>query len=304
MLKAVIFDLDAVTKEEEPDLPYVQNLMEELRSSGCSPEIMPCMPEKEIKDFLEISYKLGIFPSECLVISDTCKGLRNAKAAGMARIGFWNSNLGNQDLREAQCVIEGFDEIDFHFIQQVYQHSKGEPATIGETTRLLLRELDMTDIPRMREISRLPEVNCYTGEPLRSLEEELEIHKAYIENAYHFWGYGFWGVFLKSDGRLIGRCGIQNCEINGQTEIELGYLLDPSYQGARYATECALFVLDYAMNRLDIHRIVAIIACDNLRSLQLAKRVGMHYERKLCHKNMDCFLYVIEKQEQNFSEHV
>lgn len=299
MLKAVIFDLDAVTKEKEPGLPYVQELIEELRSSGCSPEIMPRTPEKKVKDFLEISDRLGIFPSECVVISDTCNGLRTAKAAGMARIGFQNANLGNQDLREAYCVIEGFEEVDFHFIQQAYQHSKGEPAIIGETARLLLRELDMTDIPRMYQISRLPEVNRYTGEPLRSLEEESELHKAYIENAYHFWGYGFWGVFLKSDGRLIGRCGIQNCEINGQPEIELGYLLDPSYQGAGYATECTLFTLDYAMNRLGICRVVAAIACSNLRSLRLAERIGMHCEGRLHHKGMDCFLYVIEKTQQN-----
>ena len=125
------------------------------------------------------------------------------------------------------------------------------------------------------------------------MEEELELHEAYIKNAYHFWGYGFWGVFLKADGRLIGRCGIQNCEIDGQPEIELGYLLDPAYQGMGYAFECTRFVVDYAFHRLGIRRLVAAIACKNLRSLQLAAKLGMHCEKKLYYKNMDCFLYVI-----------
>ena len=44
--------------------------------------------------FLEAAGRLGVAPSECLVIEDSCNGLNAARSAGMARVAFYNPHSG------------------------------------------------------------------------------------------------------------------------------------------------------------------------------------------------------------------
>ena len=48
----------------------------------------------------------------------------------MTRIGFMNTNSGNQDLSQVNFVVENFEEVDYKFVNQVYLRSKGKPITI------------------------------------------------------------------------------------------------------------------------------------------------------------------------------
>lgn len=310
-------------EEGYPAIPYVRELMGALHAEGIRLAIASSSPLEEIEEtvrrlglgpylddcvsgmqvanpkpapdiFLAAAKKLSVLPSECLVIEDSCNGLCAARSAKMARIAFYNPHSGSQDLGAADYVVEGFDEVGPELLQMVYQHAHGMPATVGRTKRLVLRELSMEDIPAFYKILHMPGVMALSGIPDRPLTEELELHQAYIQNSYHFSGYGFWGVFLKQDGTLIGRCGIQNSNIEGRPEIELGYLLAPAFQGAGYAEECCRFVLDYAFSHLGLCRVTAVIARGNLPSLHLARKLGMYCEKEIWHNGRDCFLYTIE----------
>jgi HAD superfamily hydrolase (TIGR01509 family) len=55
-------------------------------------------------------------PAECVVIEDSCNGLRAASAADMASIGFANVNSGDQDLSAAHLVVDDFGDANIQRI--------------------------------------------------------------------------------------------------------------------------------------------------------------------------------------------
>jgi beta-phosphoglucomutase family hydrolase len=252
-------------------------------------ELLHSKPAPDI--FLKAAHMLAVKPSECVVIEDSEHGVAAAKAAGMTCVGYQNLNSGNQDLSKADIIIEGFEEIDYDFLLAVYQRSHKEPVTIGTTTHCILRELSIDDFPNLYRIANLSMVNKYLCDSLDTLEIELEKHKAYIENVYSFFGYGYWGIFDIETNALIGRCGIQNKEVDNRWEVELGYLLDPSYQGKGYALECAQYALDYAFEYLKIPRVIAVIHTENEKSKIIAKKLGMQKEKDILYLGFPCELY-------------
>jgi HAD superfamily hydrolase (TIGR01509 family) len=66
-------------------------------------------PEPDI--FLYAAEKLGVLPEECVVIEDSCNGVRAAKKAGMKCIAYRNFNSGNQDLSKADIIINSFYDL-------------------------------------------------------------------------------------------------------------------------------------------------------------------------------------------------
>lgn len=74
--------------------------------------------------FLYTAKLLGVNPEECMVIEDSTNGINAAKAAGMICIGFKNPNSGDQDLSNADCVIDSFEHIGAKFLEDFY-YSKG-----------------------------------------------------------------------------------------------------------------------------------------------------------------------------------
>ncbi len=319
--------------EEEvgyPPVPYVKELIQILHQNGIKLAIASSSPMTAIREtaithglteyfdeyvsgtelknskpapdiFLKAAQMLGVEPSECLVIEDSEHGVAAAKAAQMTCVGFYNPNSGNQDLSKADIIVEGFEEIDYDFLLTVYQRSHQLPVTIGSTARCILRELSVDNIVDLFPIMNHPTVKEFMTEKATSLEEELEKHKAYIQNIYHFFGYGYWGIFEKETEKLIGRCGIQPKEVDHEMEIELGYFLDPVYQGKGYALECAKFVLAYSFKQWDFPRIVATIDVNNAPSIALANKLGMKKEKEILHQNHHCSVYVIEQPQRTRS---
>lgn len=67
-------------------------------------------PDPEV--FLKAATKLGVDPSEAVVIEDAKYGVQAAKAAGIKCIGF-NAVPGRQDLSEADLIVGGFKELNY-----------------------------------------------------------------------------------------------------------------------------------------------------------------------------------------------
>lgn len=307
-----------------PAVPYVTSLIKDLYDNSIKLAIASSSPMSEIEQtarqlsiadyfsqyvsgmdlknpkpapdiFLKAAQMLGVDSSECIVIEDTENGVKAAKAALMTCVGYYNPHSGKQDLGHADIVVEGFDEIDTAFLQQVYERDHNLPLTISTTDDLILRELTIDDAKSLYPILKDPCVNQYLKPQTDSLDVFLEKHKAYIESAYHFYGYGLWGIFLRSSNELIGQCGIQNSTIDGVVEYELGYLLRPEYQKRGYAYHMAQKAIEYAFESLELPRITAVIAKENQSSIKTALHLGMHYEKDLIHDGHECCLYVINR---------
>lgn len=243
--------------------------------------------------FLKAVTELGINKEECIVIEDSFNGVCAANRADIPVIGFANEHSGKQDLSKASALVEGFDEIDFQFVENIYLRAHNIPVTIAVTNRLIIRELSVKDIPDMYQIYQNPEVKKFIPDIDEYLENEIEKHKAYIKNVYNFYGYGLWGVFSKENGNLIGRCGIQNTLVNGQDEIELGYVLDVNHWGYGYALECVRAILKYAFQDLHMDKVIALIHPLNLRSIKVAERVGMKKNTSIIKDGMEYYLYAL-----------
>lgn len=72
-------------------------------------EVRESKPAPDI--FLKAAELIGLQPNECLVIEDSFNGVCAAKAAGMACVGFQNPNSGNQDLAQADRIIDVYGEL-------------------------------------------------------------------------------------------------------------------------------------------------------------------------------------------------
>ncbi len=319
-----------VAKEGYPPIPYVRELMEDLSAHGITLAIASSSPYEDILNtvrrlnlepylthivsgmqvahpkpapdiFLAAADALGVQPCECVVIEDSFNGVTAARAAGMAVLGFANPNSGNQDLWKAHSICESFASIDHHFVRTLCQHANGLPATIGETERLILRELSMDDLSALQSIctecnihlsALVPDAaftNTSTEADHASMASDFSAYQKY---AYGFYGYGLWGVFNKDDNKLIGCCGLQNSTIDHSDELELSYLLAPSKRHQGYAWEAARFVLNYALDELESKRVVAAVAPENTASVHLAEKLGMKPEKGCYYQDTNCILYV------------
>lgn len=166
-----------------------------------------------------------------------------------------------------------------------------------ETDRLVLRRMRSSDFDFFARIQADPVVAQYIGlgRP-RSLDESLAWLKATILG-YERLGLGQLAVERKSDGLLLGRCGLSDLAIevaagshaaprcwwsrgevpddtNVSFERELGWTFDRDHWGHGYATEAAKSVLIYGWDVLAMPRIVSIIQQENVRSQRVAARLG------------------------------
>jgi ribosomal-protein-alanine N-acetyltransferase len=76
---------------------------------------------------------------------------------------------------------------------------------------------------------------------------------------------------------MIGTCGFTsfNCPADS---AEIGYVLNPAFQGRGLATEAVRRVLAFGFEELNLHRIEAHFIEGNDTSLRLMERVGMRFE--------------------------
>ena len=84
-------------------------------------------------------------------------------------------------------------------------------------------------------------------------------------------------LICKQDGRMIGTCGFTsfNCPADS---AEIGYVLNPAFQGKGLATEAVRRVLRFGFEELSLHRIEAHFILGNEASRRLMERVGMTFE--------------------------
>ena len=84
-------------------------LSDELKIQVSAEDVYLGKPHPDV--YLLAAKTLGVDPTKCIAIEDSMNGARAAKAAGMYCIGFKNPNSGDQDLSEADFVIENMTDV-------------------------------------------------------------------------------------------------------------------------------------------------------------------------------------------------
>jgi [ribosomal protein S5]-alanine N-acetyltransferase len=146
--------------------------------------------------------------------------------------------------------------------------------TIIQTERLTLRPMVVEDVDAMLLIFTDPLVMASFGIPPFSRQQMEEWVQRNLEHQVKY-GYGLFSVILKPSGQLIGDCGLEQMEAEGNKFVELGYDFHSSYWHRGYATEAATAVRDYSFKELNLTRISSMIRTSNEPSKRVAERVGM-----------------------------
>jgi len=294
MLKLILLETPGVVETAECGQMNNdwQMLITSARENGIKTEVLPSVLINDVKGIEALCVRNECIPRECLLLTADDELLSVAEQVGMPCIAYGE----NVPEFRAQYQITTVEGAELYYLQQSYQRIIGEPVVIAMTERLIIREMTVEDAEALWEIQNQEEVRRYTEDISEDRQTELEKHMAYVRHVYPMYGYGLWGVYRKEDGKLIGRCGIQDYEYNGVWEVELGYLLDPAEWGRGYAIEAVRAVIKYALDCMDIQSVIALIAPENERSIRLAKRAGMQFQTFEERKCKPVARYVIHKR--------
>jgi [ribosomal protein S5]-alanine N-acetyltransferase len=171
-----------------------------------------------------------------------------------------------------------------------------------ESERLWLRRIVPGDLDFFTRIHADPEVARYIGHGRPRSPEESQAWLQWTLASYEEATLGHLAVLRKTDGMLIGRCGLSELAVEAEAppasiprvwfgraqappdtaltfEAELGYSFERSSWGHGYASEAARCVHDHARNVLRLSRMVSLIHPDNIRSLGVVQKFGVRHER-------------------------
>jgi len=146
----------------------------------------------------------------------------------------------------------------------------------AETERLVLREWDDEDEWAFYAIMNTPTVMRWLG-GVQS-RDEWDAGYQRLRGYQRDFGFTFWIVERKSDGQILGFCGLKRANAPGamfQGDVEIGWRLREDAWGKGYAKEAAMASLDLAFARFGAPHVVAITALRNEPSQGLMKRLGM-----------------------------
>lgn len=143
-----------------------------------------------------------------------------------------------------------------------------------ETERLVLRPMVADDLDGLQGIFGDPLVMAaFDEKPFDRKQVSRWLERNLDHQRKH--GFGLFAVFLNDDRRLIGDCGLELMEIDGEQVAELGYDLRSDCWNKGYATEAARSVRDYAFSTLRLPRLVSLIRPGNAPSARVAEKAGL-----------------------------
>ena len=147
-----------------------------------------------------------------------------------------------------------------------------------ETERLILRALRMEDADFALKEWGDPVVTYYMRdeEPLKTLAEAEAMLRP-LQNPAEMPNFKWWGIELKSEGRLIGTCGYWRWD-NKHHHAEIGYDLWPDYWGQGLMPEALRALIRYGFEMMALNRIEATTHTENRRSQRVLAKLGFQRE--------------------------
>ena len=162
-----------------------------------------------------------------------------------------------------------------------------------ETPRLCLRLMRSSDLDELLKIFGDPKVMASFGGATFSRDQMALWMQSNIQHQ-NLHGYGLFSVILKSQGLLIGDCGLEHMKVDGEQATELGYDFQSDYWNQGLATEAATAVRDYAFNVLHLPRLISLIRVGNAASRRVSVKVGMRFVAETTRNGICYWKYAID----------
>jgi len=146
-----------------------------------------------------------------------------------------------------------------------------------QTPRLLIRDFCDADAEDAFELYSDDEVNRgIMGTAPSSVEQMRENLRAVRGKYADLNGMGVWAVELCDARKMIGTCLLK--PLPNSEKVEIGWHLNRAFWGYGFATEFASAALHYGFETLMLDRIYAILFEWNLRSWNVAVRIGLKHQ--------------------------
>lgn len=250
--------------------------------------------QREPAAFLRALSHLGAETPEALCLVETDREEKMALELGFFCVGYLNPALPGEHLSGCRILLEGFQEIDSSFLQNVHTRALGLPVLIAETERLLIREMTLSDLDQINALYQEEPSMALSPELALNRQEEEEKIKAYIAYMYGLYQFGMWVVIEKKSREMIGRAGFGIADYLDFTEIDMGYLIGKKYRRRGYGEEACRAALAYGRRVLDFPGVSAYIEQENSGSLGLIEKLGFkkkqsfdYRERHLCRYRLE-----------------
>ena len=167
-----------------------------------------------------------------------------------------------------------------------------------ETERLILRSSKMEEQKRLYEILMIPEVNKWyltsgkkhANNPEHwTWETQEKFYKSKVDKADNPDVFG-WSIFLKKEysnshkEEIIGQVTAQE-NGNDLSIRDVGWYIDPKYQGMGYATEAAKAMIDYMFKEVEIEKIISGAVKNNIGSCKIFEKLGFIKTGEVTHES-------------------
>ena len=151
-----------------------------------------------------------------------------------------------------------------------------DPHASLTTDRLTLRRFTSEDLDLLHRMYTDPEVMRYVGGVKTHAQIESLFKSRVLDYYEEFPGLGMWATIERASGACIGTHLLNH--IQGETLIQVGYVLFSDYWGRGYATEMSIAILRYGFTELGLPEIFAITNLPNVASQRVLLKAGL--ERK------------------------
>jgi len=144
------------------------------------------------------------------------------------------------------------------------------------TDRLVLRRFTWEDLDLLDRLQSDPEVMRHVGGIKTRAQTEAQLESRILDYYEQYPGLGMWATLERATGACIGTHLLNH--IQGETYIQVGYVLFSQYWGRGYATEMTVALLRYGFTELALPEIFAITDLPNVASQHVLLKAGL--ERK------------------------
>jgi len=171
-----------------------------------------------------------------------------------------------------------------------------------ETQRLVMTEIESSDIQFIYKGLSHPEVIKYYGVSFHSLEATEEQMQWYADLKANNTGI-WWLIRAKETGECYGACGF-NDKNDELRKAEIGFWLLPDYWGQGIMVEVMPHLLHYGFKALDLNRIEGFVDSENSQCKKALKKAGFLSEgqMKVHEAGQDIILDVFAKMKTSLSD--
>lgn len=148
-----------------------------------------------------------------------------------------------------------------------------------ETSQLQLNELELNDLNLIHELHSMPEVDEFNTlgipETIADTENLLaEWMGQQVASPRMFYTFS---IKLKATDQFIGLIAIKLGKLNYRI-AEVWYKIHPAHWRKGYTTEALKKILQFGFDELNLHRIEAGCAVENIASIKVLEKAGMTRE--------------------------